>query len=183
MNIQLNHKEFKKSQKTKKHNIALILENFQQPENIGSAFRIADSFNIEKIFIISDSSLDLKKINKISRSCLSHIDYEITTESTEVVNRLKSEGYNIFALEITNSSLPLRKYDFSHFKKIAIIVGNERNGIKSETLNLVDDSCHIDMYGNNSSMNVSSALAIAIYKITEDLLKNNETNSNLKNNI
>lgn len=85
-------------------------------------------------------------------------------------------------VEITSTSKPLRTLDFSKLKKVTLIVGNEKHGVSEDFLKDVPLSCHIEMYGNNSSMNVSTSLAIATYKVSEDLfkLKNvlNEENNN-----
>ena len=86
------------------------------------------------------------------------------------MNYLNENGFTKIALEITNNSKPLREINFAKLGKVALIVGNERRGISKEFLSQSDKSVHIDMYGKNSSMNVATALAIACYKITEDIL-------------
>ena len=99
------------------------------------------------------------------------VKYKIFDNTIDAINELKNLGYKIFNLEITNTSVSLRTVEFSNFKKIALIVGNENSGVSEEALKN-NQSIHIDMYGNNSSMNVSTSLAIATYKISEDLRKN-----------
>lgn len=64
MQKQLSHAEFKQIQKSNSNNIIFVLDNLEHEENIGSAFRLADAFNIKKIIIISKNALDLKKIIK-----------------------------------------------------------------------------------------------------------------------
>ena len=68
----------------------------------------------------------------------------------------------MLALEITNNSISLNKYNFEKNEKYAFVIGNEQKGVSQEALNLSDKSVHIDMYGNNSSMNVSVATGIAV---------------------
>lgn len=173
MTKQLNHQEFKKMQKKFKSNIILILENFEHEENIGSAFRLADAFNCEKIYIISNNSnINFRKIEKTARNCNKTISYEIVSGVLEILNFLKNNDYSIVSVEICEDSKPLRDVNFSKFKKIALILGNERNGISQTALDNSDLCTHIDMFGNNSSMNVTSALAISLYKICEDYLTN-----------
>ena len=94
-------------------------------------------------------------------------------EIQDIIYKLQKQNYSIYNLEITSTSLPLREVDFSN-KKIALIAGNEKHGVSEKSLSLVDDSIHIDMYGNNSSMNVITALSIATYKISEDQYKKGE---------
>lgn len=173
MQKQLNHAEFKKTQKNHKTNVVFILENLEHAENIGAAFRLADAFNIQKIYIVTTSALMFNKINKTARGCNKIVEFEICDNIQNVVFKLQNQNYNVYNLEITSTSLPLRKVNFCG-KNIALVVGNEKNGISQQCLSLVKNSVHIDMYGNNSSMNVATALAIATYKISEDQLLNNK---------
>lgn len=170
MQKQLNHIEAKKIQTNRKNNLIFVLENLEYFENIGQAFRLADCFNIEKIYIIS-KNLNFNKIKKTARNCEKYIPYEIFEETENAIEKLTKEKYTILNLEITNTSKPISKFDFSNYKKVAIIVGNEKNGISDTTLLNVPKSVHIEMYGKNSSMNVITALSICTYKITEDLKK------------
>ena len=173
MQKQLNHYEFKEQQKTHKTHLIFILENLEHAENIGSAFRLADAFNIEKIYIVTTGNLSFEKINKTARSCQNVVEFEICNNIQDIIYKLQKQNYSIYNLEITSTSLPLREVDFSN-KKIALIAGNEKHGVSEKSLSLVDDSIHIDMYGNNSSMNVITALSIATYKISEDQYKKGE---------
>lgn len=167
---QLSHDEFKHYQKQNKNSIIFILENLEHSENIGSAFRLADAFNIEELIVLSDDDLNFSKIKKTARNCENTCKFSICKSFDEVLQIVNVYGYHLFALEITNHSRPLRDVDFAQYKGIALIVGNERFGVSEEVLQKVPDNIHIDMYGNNSSLNVCAALAIATYKISEDCL-------------
>ena len=131
---------------------------------------------VKKIFIIDDYKKiyndkyekNIRKITKIARSCTKYVDYEVLT-SEKYINLSRKFNLNNIALEITNKSIPLEKYYFSNSTKISLILGNEKFGISNDILNICDMSVHIDMGGNNSSMNVANAAAIAIYKIINDI--------------
>ena len=97
---QLNHYEFKKNQKVFKPNIIVILENFEHEENIGSAFRLADAFNIQKIIIVTSCNLNFKKIEKTARSCVSYIPYEFTPSIDDAINYVKQNDFTPIAIEI-----------------------------------------------------------------------------------
>ncbi len=159
-------------QKKFKANIVLILENFEHEENIGSAFRLADAFNCSKIYIISnDSNINFKKIEKTARNCNKTVSYEICSNILDVINKLKNDDFSIISVEVCNDSKPLRSINFCKFNKLALIFGNERFGVSQTSLDNSQICTHIDMFGNNSSMNVSSSIAITLYKICEDILK------------
>lgn len=170
MQKQLNHYEFKNIQKNNHNDIIFVLDNLEHEENIGSAFRLADAFNICKIIIVCEKSIDVKKLQKTARSCEKYIPYSIHNNVVDALREIEELKYVPVNIEITSISKPLRDIDFAKYKKIALIVGNEKHGVSDEFLKYVPLSCHIEMYGNNSSMNVVASLAIATYKISEDLL-------------
>lgn len=168
-NKQLSHLEFKKVQKVFKSSVILILENLQHWQNIGSAFRLADAFNVEEIIIVNeDDKLEIDKIKKTARSTDKFVKYQIVNSTEKAIKAVSDKNYTTFALEITSDSKPLREYNFSNYSAIALIIGNEKSGVKPQTLLNVENTVHIDMFGNNSSMNVATALAISLYKISED---------------
>ena len=168
---QLNHEECKKLHKKFKSNMIFVLENFEHEENIGSAFRLADAFNIESVIIVSKNQINLKKALKTARNCEKYINYHIVEEIDDALKIVEEKGFKPICVDYTSHSTPLREVDFAQDNGVALIMGNERNGVSEETLQKVEKSVHIDMYGNNSSMNVSTALAIVAYKASEDLLK------------
>jgi tRNA G18 (ribose-2'-O)-methylase SpoU len=73
-------------------------------------------------------------------------------------------------LEITNNSKPLGKFTFPKNKKIALIIGDENFGVSEAVLNLSEDIIHINMFGQNSSMNVVQATSITLYEISRQYL-------------
>lgn len=170
MQRQLNHFEFKQCQKQNHNDIIFVLDDLEHEENIGSAFRLADAFNIEKIIIISGKNYDLKLLQKTARSCEKVVPYLVCNNVQDALKEMEKLNYIPVNIEITSTSKPLREINFAELTKVALIVGNESRGISDEILVQVALSCHIEMYGNNSSMNVASSLAIATYKVSEDLL-------------
>lgn len=85
------------------------------------------------------------------------------------IPKLKEEGYEIMALEITENSTSIDMFNFSKLKNVALIVGEENVGVSKNILQLCNQQIHINMFGNNSSMNVAQATAIALYEITKQL--------------
>ena len=133
-------------------------------ENTGMILRSAKAFGIKKV-IYNGEKLDCRKLKKISRIP----GYEIISGDIEIILSLKKEGYVISALEITDKSIPIDKYKFP--KKICIVVGNENSGVPSDILSLCDNSFYIPMVQSElSSLNVSVATSIALYKCMEYFL-------------
>lgn len=151
--------------------ITLLLDNVSSPANLGSLFRLADAFNIEKILICGKNiDLSSKRLVKTARSTIEKIEFEVHENAKEAIKTFSDKkDFAIFALEITNDSLPIDQINFSENKKVLLIVGNEAAGIDEELLELSEKNLHIKMYGHNSSMNLSHATGIALHEITKTL--------------
>lgn len=161
------------SSKFEKNQFAIILvtDNVTRPANVGSIFRIADAFGVEKL-ILGGSAIELnRKVWNTSRATEKVIEFEQIENSQDVIKNLKKEGYSVICLEITENSKSISKIQLENNQKIVLVVGSERNGIQHEILTCADSVNHIPMYGQNSSMNVAQATSIALYEITK-LLSN-----------
>ena len=150
--------------------ITLIGDNVTNAPNIGSLFRIADAFGVEKLILCGDNISLGRKTAKTSRATEKVVSYEINSNASKVVEDLKRKSYQIISLEITNSSQAVHSFHFSKEKPIALIIGDENFGVSENILNLSDAIIHIEMFGQNSSMNVVQATNIALYEITKQLL-------------
>ena len=156
----------------KKHTfpIVLVCDGVTNAPNMGSLFRIADAFGIEKLIFCGENILMGRKITKTSRATEKVVNFEISQSVSEVVNHLRNNEYQIISLEITSTSKPIHTVKFSKEKPIALIVGDENFGVSEDILNRSDSIIHIDMFGQNSSMNVVQATNIALYEMTKQLL-------------
>ena len=156
----------------KKHTfpITLICDNVTNAPNIGSLFRMADAFGIEKLILCGENIKLGRKMAKTSRATEKVVNFEISDSASEVTKALKTKDYQIISLEITETSKPIHNVHFSNKKPIAIIIGDENFGVSEPILNISDDTIHINMFGQNSSMNVVQATNIALYEITKQLL-------------
>ena len=150
--------------------ITLVSENVTNAPNIGSLFRIADAFGIEKLILCGENIQLGRKMAKTSRATEKVVNYDIQKEALEVIQDLKKKNYQIIALEITSQSQPLHTFQFTSLEPIALVIGDENFGVSEAVLNLSDYIIHIDMFGNNSSMNVVQATNIALYEMTKQLL-------------
>ena len=156
----------------KKHTfpITIVCDNVVNAPNIGSLFRLADAFGIEELVFCGDDISLGKRMKRTSRSTEKYVNYRIESDIHGVISNLKEKQYQILALEITNSSHPLSELKVNNNQPIAMIVGNENFGISESVLKKVDQTVHITMYGNNSSMNVVQATAIGLYVLTKQMI-------------
>lgn len=165
---QLSHFDEKFSKK--KFPITLLLDNITGEANIGSIFRLADAFNVEKIIFSGiKPNLKSRRLQKTSRNTHKTIKYELTEDATDFLKNAKTSS-EIFSLEITSASIPIEDFEYSEDKKeIILILGNEASGINKNFLDVSDKHLHINMFGQNSSMNVAQATGIALYEISKTI--------------
>jgi len=167
--MQLAHPDHSKT--VTKFPLIILTDNIIGEANIGSIFRLADAFNIEKIiFTGSPVNLNSNRLKKTARSTFKYVAFEFIDNAVDIVQDLKLKGYKILALEITSDSLAINSLTYKNESKLLLILGNERSGVSSELLKLTDKKLHINMFGENSSMNVAQATGIALYEITKTLL-------------
>jgi len=160
---QLTHYDIENSRR--QFPITIVCDAIRTPENIGMCFRIAESFGVEKIYLHKNSpSTENRKVINTSRNTIDQIPYTTYSDFKEIIYQLKEEGNTIIGIEVTDKSIDIQKYDFTKHQKIVLLLGSERNGIS--TINLVDKTIAIPMFGRNSSMNVIHSLAITLYEIT-----------------
>lgn len=161
---QLEHEELAGPRQTLP--LRIICETVQVPDNVGMIFRLAESFGAECIYLTGDSiAPPNQKITKVSRKTVNEIAFEVTTSTADVLCRLKKEGYFITGLEVTTASIPVRQFNFGSKEKVALVVGSEKNGISDDTLKMLDACVAIPLLGKTTSLNVATALAIALYEI------------------
>lgn len=165
--MQLTH--YTSNFKKKKHPITLVCDNITNAPNIGSLFRIADAFNIDDLIFCGDTIPLGKRMTKTSRSTEKYVKHKIEADINTVIKELKANKTYIIALEITNNSIELKDFKLNTNLPIALILGDENFGISDAILKQCDAIVHINMYGNNSSMNVVQATSITLYEITKQL--------------
>jgi tRNA G18 (ribose-2'-O)-methylase SpoU len=163
--VQLTHEENQFERKT--FPITLVCDHIYFQQNIGSLFRISEAFGVENIiFLGKDIPLTPRKINKTSRSTHLYVPHQIIEETSELITYLLENKFEIIALEITNNSKPLKEIIIPENKKIAVLIGSEINGVSDELLKISNQIVHINMFGKNSSMNVSQATSVILYELT-----------------
>ena len=149
--------------------IILVCDNVTNAPNIGSLFRTADAFGVEKLILCGRNIQLGKRMARTARSTEKVVHFEISELASKVVSDLKDKGHYVVALEITSNSKPIHTFRFPADKPIVLVIGDENFGISETTLKHSDVILHINMFGQNSSMNVVQAANIALYEITKQL--------------
>jgi len=152
--------------------IVVICDGVQGPANIGSLFRISDAFGVsELVFMSGDISIKSPRMRKTARDTFNKVSWSESDNPVKLLEHYREAGYVLVALEITSQSEDLSGFKWDKDQKFALIVGNEQHGITKEALSLADYVLHIELFGENSSINVSHATAVALYELTRSIAK------------
>jgi tRNA G18 (ribose-2'-O)-methylase SpoU len=148
--------------------VVLLLEDIRSPYNVGSIFRNAESFGVERIILtgITPVPEKNKKILRTSRDV--SVNYDYCERSIDAVYDLKNNGYRIYSVEKSSNSIDLKKIGLE--SPLVLIFGNEEFGVSKEVLSLSDRIIHISMFGKKNSLNVSVASGIALYEAANKII-------------
>lgn len=166
--MQLNH--YNTTFLEKSHDIILACDSVNSPANIGSLFRVADSFGVKKI-LFGGVNVDVSsaRLKRTARSTQNWVLMEDNLDLVSAITTLSDEGYIPIALEVTQKSTSLNTLNIPENAKIIVVLGDEQLGVSPSILELCETHVHIPMYGKNSSMNVVQAASVALYEITKQL--------------
>ncbi len=148
----------------------LILPDIRSCHNVGAMFRTADACGVDQIFLVGYTPHPPRKeIDKVSLGAEKSVKWKPYKNLKTLVNSLKKKNIAVIGLEKSEQSVPLETFFFKNiFDKhvgVALVVGNEVEGIAPDILSLCDAVIHISMYGKKESLNVSIAGGIALYEI------------------
>ena len=148
----------------------LILDNIRSLHNVGSIFRTADAFNIEKILLCGITATPPhREIHRSALGAEESVSWEYHKSTLEAASRLKEKGYELIAIEQTTNSIPLNELRPSPIphppSHNALIFGNEINGVSQEVLDICDLAIEIPQLGTKHSFNVSVTAGIVLWEL------------------
>lgn len=163
---ELGRKSIEEYKSTEKLPIIVVLDSVRSALNIGSVFRTADAFAIKEIILCGISATPpSREITKTAIGATESVQWSYEKDIKDTVQKLKANGYLIVGIEQTDNSVFLQ--DISHEQeKIAVIFGNEVDGINDEILDDLDLCIEIPQYGTKHSLNVSVCAGIVLWTLT-----------------
>lgn len=161
--LRLSVEEFKTAEKLP---LVVVLDNIRSQNNIGSIFRTADAFRVSGVYLCGITATPPhREIHKTALGATESVSWSYFPTTLEAVNELHSQGFTVMAVEQTVESIQLPDYQPVNDEKLAIIFGNEVNGIDDEVLLAVHGCIEIPQYGTKHSINVSVAVGIVIWDL------------------
>lgn len=161
--------EFKKQDKTP---LVVVLENIRSLNNIGTIFRTADAFNVHSIYLTGITAQPPhREIQKTALGATESVNWKHFKNPHEAIEALKKEGYTIASVEQTEDSTDIRNLPQQNIEKLAIIMGNEVNGVEQSTINKSDFCIEVPQFGTKHSLNVGVCAGITIWEAFKVLSK------------
>ncbi len=143
-----------------------VLENIVNPTNVGAVFRSAAAFNIDAVLLVEGSCDPLeRRAMRVAMGTMFQLPWTFIG-SADVCGTLRSLGYKTAALALVDDSIPLDTPVLKEEPRLAVLIGNEGNGLTSETIENADYKVIIPMSHDVDSLNAAAASAVAFWELT-----------------
>ena len=159
--------EFKEAEKIP---VCILLDNIRSLHNVGAAFRTADAFRIEKIYLTGITGTPPhREIEKSALGATSSVDWEHIESAAQAVKSLRDHGYRIIIIEQTSESVPLQQLQILLTEKYCLVFGNEVNGVSDDVIEHGHVAVEIPQSGTKHSLNISVCVGIVTWEIMKKL--------------
>jgi len=163
----INVEQFHKSRKSP---FVIVLDNVRSQANVGSVFRTADAFLIEKICLCGITSRPPHRdIQKTALGATESVSWSYYPTTIEAIAELKEKGYQLIGIEQAEGSIELQNIIIDIKEKYALIFGNEVNGVDQEVLNKCDKCIEIPQFGTKHSFNIAVSAGIVLWEMNKKL--------------
>lgn len=151
-----------------KSNLILILDNIRSLNNIGSVFRTADAFRIQKIFLCGITAKPPhREIQKTALGSTDSVAWSYIEKTLDVVSKLKKDGIKVLSIEQAERSTTLQNFEFDAQDTYAMVFGHEVKGVQQEVINESDAVIEIPQFGTKHSVNISVSIGICCWAYFE----------------
>jgi tRNA G18 (ribose-2'-O)-methylase SpoU len=148
--------------------IVVVVDNVRSALNVGSIFRTADAFALEKIYLCGITATPPhREILKTALGSTETVEWEYVENAAELVQNLRQHGFATWAVEQAAGSTSLERFDWQPQQKIAVVFGNEVEGVGEQVIETCDGCLEIPQFGTKHSLNVAVCVGI----ITWELIK------------
>ena len=165
----LSGEEFREAPKS---GAVILLDNIRSQHNIGSAFRTADAFRIDKVVLCGISAPPgSPQMHKTALGAEFSMEWEYFDDTCRAIAELRAQGYVIVGVEQTEGSVPLGEFEPAEGVRYAYLFGNEVRGVSQEAADMCDLCIEIPQFGTKHSLNVSVAAGIVLWHAVGRKLK------------
>ena len=141
----------------------LVLDDLQDPGNVGTLLRTADAVGVDAVIMCSSCELYNPKVIRSAMGSMLRLEIMIGDSFENTAQMLKNKDIHIYASVIDKDASSVTKVDYSG--GCAVVLGNEGNGMCAEDVQLCDERITIRMHGNINSLNVATAGSIILWEM------------------
>lgn len=146
--------------------VVLVLDNIRSAHNVGSAFRTADAFGVDKIYLGGICPVPPSpELHKVALGAEEVVPFEQVQDVVSLVKRLQADGYQVVAVEQTVNSVKLDTFQREPGQKYALVFGNEVAGVQQEVVDACDFALEIPQQGTKHSLNVSVSIGVVMWAV------------------
>ncbi|NMH27473.1 RNA methyltransferase [Flavobacterium silvaticum] len=144
--------------------LVIVLDDVRSGNNIGSVFRTADAFLVESIFLCGITATPPnKEINKTALGATETVAWEHFPSIDSALEKLKKDGYRVFAVEQIENSIDLREFEPEDGQKYALVFGNEVFGVSQNALEYCEAALEIPQSGSKHSLNIAVSAGVVVW--------------------
>lgn len=166
LNIELGRVSAEEYKELPDSGIVIVLDNVRSAHNVGSAFRTADSFKADKVWLCGICAVPPSaEIHKSALGAEDSVEWEHIDDTMEAVRRLKDEGYTVVSAEQTVGSVMLDRFVPEKGRKYAVVFGNEVSGVRQDVVDASDFCLEIPQFGTKHSLNVSVSVGVILWHL------------------
>ena len=146
--------------------LRVLAHDLELAANVGALFRLADALGVAHLHLSGRTPVPPDpKIRRASRSAERFVSFSQDADPLATVAALRAAGWRVVSLELTSASVDVRALPVAPDDRVCLVLGAEAAGVSQALLDASDATVHLPMRGRNSSMNVASACAIALFEI------------------
>ena len=146
--------------------IVVVLDNIRSAHNVGSAFRTADAFGVDRIYLGGICPVPPSpELHKVALGAEEVVPFEHVEDVVALVRKLQAEGYRVAAVEQTVHSVKLNTFCREPGRKYALVFGNEVDGVQQAVVDACDFSLEIPQQGTKHSLNVSVSVGVILWSL------------------
>ncbi len=144
--------------------VRVVLDDVRSRHNVGSFFRTADAFGVEGLVLCGFTPLPPhREIEKTALGATASVPWEHAPDAVSAVERLRAEGYHVLAVEQTLHARSLHEWSFPPERPVALIFGNELNGVSNAVITACDGCVVVPQRGSKHSLNVSVCMGVVVH--------------------
>lgn len=148
-----------------KHPLVVVLDNIRSVNNIGSFFRTADAFALERIILCGICATPPnKEIHKTALGAEMTVPWSYEKQTAEALRQLRAEGYRVLAVEQVEGACALHRFQPEPAARYALVFGNEVDGVSQEAVDLCEGAIEIPQQGTKHSLNVAVSGGVVLWE-------------------